>query len=50
MPIGIALSSPATLLYTRLIKALLPQIDKEPINWNADDKNYEGLNLDKINT
>ena len=42
-PIGTRLPSPATRLFNRPIRALLPQKNKEPINLNADDKQYEAL-------
>ena len=43
MPIGAGLPSPATPLFNRLIRALLPQIYKVPININADSENYKAF-------
>ena len=43
MPIGTGLPSPATLLFNKPITALLPQMNREPININADDEHYEAL-------
>ena len=42
-PIGTGLLSLATLLFNRPIRALLCQMNREPININADDKHYEVL-------
>ena len=50
MPIGAGFPSPATLLFNRPIRALLPHINREPINLNADDGNYEALKHGKVNT
>ena len=36
--IGARLPSPTTLLFNRPIIALLPQMIREPINFNADDR------------
>ena len=38
MPIGAGLPNQATLLFNGPIRVLLPQINREPININADDK------------
>ena len=35
--------SPAMMLFNRPIRSLLPEIDREPLNINTDDKNYEAL-------
>ena len=43
MPIGTGLPSQAILLFNKPIRALLPQINKEPINYSADHENYEVL-------
>ena len=43
MPIGTALPSPATLLLNKLIRALLPQMNRETININTDDSHYKTL-------
>ena len=43
MPIGAGLPSAATFLFNRPIRVLLPQINRESINFNADDENYETL-------
>ena len=37
-PIGAELPSPATLLLSKPIRALVPHINTEPINFNADDE------------
>ena len=49
MPIGAGIPSPAMLLLNRQIRALLPQINRETINFNADDIYYEALGNAKIN-
>ena len=36
-------SSPTTLLLNRTIRALLPQMNMGPINFNADDECHEAL-------
>ena len=43
------LYSPTT-LFNRPIRDLLPQIIREPINFNAGNENYEPSNCHKINT
>ena len=43
MPINAGLPSPATLLFNRPIRALLPLMNREPININADGKHYKAL-------
>ena len=44
IPIGVGLPSSATFLFNRPIRALLLlQINKEPINFNADNEHYEML-------
>ena len=45
MSIGTGLPSPATLLVSRPIRALLPQVNRELINYIRDNKNYEALKL-----
>ena len=45
MPIGVGLPSPATLLFNRSIRSLLSQINRDPINYNADSESYKTLNL-----
>ena len=42
-PIATGLPSPATLLFKRPIRALLPQINKEQINFDVDDEHYKTL-------
>ena len=42
-PIGTGLPSPATLLFNTLIRALLPQMNRDKINFNNDDEHYEVL-------
>ena len=42
-PISARLPSPATMLFNRLIRTLLLQIGKEPINVNKDDKYCKAL-------
>ena len=49
-PIGAGLCSPAILIFNRSIRALLPQINREPININADNEHYKALKYIKINT
>ena len=44
MPIGGGLPSLATLYFNRPIQALLPQINREPINCNADNENMRPSN------
>ena len=44
------LPSPATLLFNRPIGALLAQINREPININADNEHYDALKHININT
>ena len=41
--IGMGPPSPTTLLFNRLIKGLLLQMHREPININNDDAQYEAL-------
>ena len=41
--IGAGIPSPALLLFSRPMRALLPLIEREPININKDDKHYEAL-------
>ena len=41
--VSTGLSHPAKILFNRLIRALLPQIGRQPININNDDKYYEAL-------
>ena len=43
MCIGAGLPSPAFLLFNRLIRGLLPQMNREAININNDDAQYEVL-------
>ena len=45
MPIGTGLPRPAILLFNRLKRALLSQINSKSINYNADDENYEAFIL-----
>ena len=42
---GAGLPSPATLLNNRPLRALLPEMNWEPININADDEHYEALKV-----
>ena len=42
-PVGARLPNAATLLFNRPIRALLSQINMEPINFNANDKHHEAL-------
>ena len=46
-PTSAWLPSPAMMLLKRPIRALLPQIDREPINVNNDDEYYEALKSGK---
>ena len=39
-PIGKGLPGPGTLLFNRPIRALLPQINWQPMNSSADDEYY----------
>ena len=48
IPIG--LPSPATLLADRLVRSMLPELNKEPININYDGVQHEAIKLNKINT
>ena len=41
--IDTGIPSPATLLFNRPLRVLLPQIDREPINNTNDDEYYEAL-------
>ena len=41
--IGLGLPSTAILLFNRPIRGLLPQINREPININSKDAQYEAL-------
>ena len=41
--VGTGLPSPVTLLFNRPIRALLPQIYMDIINFNSDDEHYEVL-------
>ena len=43
MPKGARLPSPATLLFYRPIRALLPISNRKQININVDDENCEAL-------
>ena len=40
-PVIAGLPSPFTFLFDRTIRALLPQMNREPINFNADDECYD---------
>ena len=42
-PIGPGLPVPATLFFNQPIRALLPQINREPININTEGEHYEAL-------
>ena len=42
-PIGTGISIPTMLLFNGPIRVLLPQISREPININKDNKYYEAL-------
>ena len=41
--IDTGLSSPATFFIKRPIRSLLPQMNRKPIDINADDEHYEAL-------
>ena len=41
--IGTGLPCLATLLFNRPMRVLLPQMNREQINFNADDKHYDTL-------
>ena len=43
-PVDTGLHSPATLLLNRPIRTLLPQMNKEPTNFTADDECHKVLN------
>ena len=43
-PICAELTSPATLLFNRPIRAILPKMDWKPISFNADYEQYGALN------
>ena len=43
--IGVRLPNPATLLLNGWIKALSPQMNREPFNINADNRQYEALKV-----
>ena len=43
MPIGVGPPSPTTLLLNRPFRVLLSQNNREPINFSADNENYEAL-------
>ena len=45
MPVGTGLPSPATLLFNRPIRALFPQMNREPININVDKEHCETLKV-----
>ena len=49
-PVGAGLHGPASLIFNRPIRAMLPHINRGPINFNADDKHYEALRHVKTNT
>ena len=40
-PIGLGFLSPVTMLFDRLIRDLLPQMNRDPIGINNDDTHYE---------
>ena len=42
-PTGAGLPSTNTFLFNIPIRALLPQINREPTNFNADNEYYQGL-------
>ena len=43
IPIHTGLPIPATLLFNREIRTMLAEINREPINFNADNEHYEAL-------
>ena len=43
MPIEAGLPSPITMLFNRLIRGLLPQMNRNPININSDDLHHEAI-------
>ena len=45
VPIGAGLPSPASLLFSRPIRGLLPQMYREPTTINTDDAYYEALKI-----
>ena len=49
MPHGAGLPSLAMLLFNRPIRGLLPQMNRQPININNDDAQYEALKTTKVN-
>ena len=42
-PISTEPTSPATILFNRPIRAMLPQINRKPITCNADNEHYDAL-------
>ena len=44
-PIGAGLPIPFTLLFNRPSRALLPNMNREPITFNADNEHYETLRI-----
>ena len=42
-PIGVGLLSAAMMLFNRLLRNLLPQMNRNPMNTNIDDMHYEAL-------
>ena len=44
-PMGAELPSPAMMLFSRLIRGLLPQMIRESINVNSDNAQYEALKI-----
>ena len=43
VPVGTGLPSPATVLFNRPIRCLLPQMNRETINVDNDDSHYQAL-------
>ena len=49
-PVDAGIPSPATLLFNRPIRSLLPQMNREPINIKNYNAYYEALKIMTVNT
>ena len=43
MPLGLRLPSPATLLFNRQVRGIMPTLDYKPIKCNCDDEHHNRL-------
>ena len=43
MPLGLGLPSPATILFNRLVRGIMPVLNCKPIECDCDDKHHNKL-------